>query len=148
MCRMASAASGNAITAGDFGHRRTGTDFHDTVIALLHDAQLHEHGPASRRRETITAGMPRRRCQASVRVREASRLGLLPGSVPVIRALDALETDRLIPRPPEHASGRLRRGHAPNAAGWRGTDLASGEEAVCSTKVQQSLQTASAPSGR
>jgi len=41
----------NAIPAGDLGNRRSGYDFHDCVIALLYDAQLHEHGPATFRRE-------------------------------------------------------------------------------------------------
>jgi hypothetical protein len=35
---MTNAASANHITASDFGHGRTGNDFHDTVIALLRDA--------------------------------------------------------------------------------------------------------------
>ena len=41
---------GDAIANCHFGDRRTGDDFHDCVIALLHDAQLHEHGPATLRR--------------------------------------------------------------------------------------------------
>ncbi len=42
---------GDAIPAGDLGDRCSRDDFHDCVIALLHDAQLHEHGLATLRRE-------------------------------------------------------------------------------------------------
>jgi hypothetical protein len=45
----------------------TGKDFHDCVIALLHDAQLHKHGPAAfclEQRHDQRAG-PGGRCQAS-----------------------------------------------------------------------------------
>src|SRR5262245_513278 len=45
------------IPAGYLGHRRTGHDLHDGVIALFHDAQLHEHGPVA---NDVTAGMPGR----------------------------------------------------------------------------------------
>jgi len=49
-----------------FGHRRPGDDLHDGVIALLHDAQLHEHGPATPCRDQHHGGAcPGGRCQAS-----------------------------------------------------------------------------------
>jgi hypothetical protein len=35
------------VTAGDLSDRGAGHDFHDRVIALLHDPQLHKHGPAA-----------------------------------------------------------------------------------------------------
>ena len=43
--------AGDTVAPGDLGDRRSREDFHDRVIALLHDAQLHEHGPATLRRE-------------------------------------------------------------------------------------------------
>ena len=58
--------AGHPIPAGHLGNRRTRYDFHDRVIALLHDAQLHEHGPATLRREQHHDGAcPGGRCQAS-----------------------------------------------------------------------------------
>jgi hypothetical protein len=36
-----------SATPGHSSDRRSRDDFHDCVIALLHDAQLHEHGPAT-----------------------------------------------------------------------------------------------------
>jgi len=35
------------VTPGDLGNRGTGDNLHDRVITLLHDAQLHKHGPAA-----------------------------------------------------------------------------------------------------
>ena len=43
--------AGHPVPAGHLGNRRPREDFHNCVIALLHDAQLHEHGPATLRRE-------------------------------------------------------------------------------------------------
>jgi hypothetical protein len=57
---------GKRVTAGHLGDRRTGDGFHDCVIAQLHDAQLHEHGPPTLRRELRHDGAcPSGRCQAS-----------------------------------------------------------------------------------
>jgi hypothetical protein len=45
---------------------RPGHHFHDGVIALLHDTQLHEHGPATPCRELHhDKACPGGRCQAS-----------------------------------------------------------------------------------
>ena len=58
--------TGHPIAAGHLGDRRTGYDLHDGVIALLHDAQLHEHGPATPYRERRHGeACPSGRCQAS-----------------------------------------------------------------------------------
>ena len=58
--------AGHPVPAGDLAHRRTGDDFHDGVIALLHNAQLHEHGPATPYRDQPHGGAcPGGRCQAS-----------------------------------------------------------------------------------
>src|SRR6516225_4679487 len=58
--------TGHPIPAGHLSDRRPGYDLHDGVIALLHDAQLHEHGPATSCRELRHGGAcPGGRCQAS-----------------------------------------------------------------------------------
>ena len=58
--------TGHPIPAGHLGDRRTRYDLHDGVIALLHDAQLHEHGPTTPCRELPHGGTcPGGRCQAS-----------------------------------------------------------------------------------
>jgi hypothetical protein len=58
--------TGHPIPAGHLSDRRTGYDLHDGVIALLHDAQLHEHGPTTPCRELRHGGTcPDGRCQAS-----------------------------------------------------------------------------------
>ena len=51
------------------GDRRSRVDFHDRVIALLHDAPLHEHGPATLRRQQHHDGA----CPGQTVAQEASR---------------------------------------------------------------------------
>jgi len=76
----------DSVAENDLGHRRSGYYFHDCVIALLHDAQLHEHGPATLRRELGHDGAcPDGRCQASgeaVVSRISRTWAVLPRSVP------------------------------------------------------------------
>src|SRR5258708_37226244 len=75
---------GDAVALGHFSNRRSGYDFHDRVIALLHDAQLHKHGPATLRREHDHDGAcPSGRCQASdeATVSTISRSRTLAGPV-------------------------------------------------------------------
>ena len=48
--------AGHPIPASHLAHRCTGYDLHDGVIALLHDAQLHEHGPATSCRDQRHGG--------------------------------------------------------------------------------------------
>jgi len=59
--------AGDPVTPGHLGNRGTGKDFHDRVTALLHDTQLHEHGPATLRRKQHhdQRATPGGRCQAS-----------------------------------------------------------------------------------
>ena len=58
--------AGHPVAAGHFSDRRPGHHFHDGVIALLHDTQLHEHGPATPCRELHhDKACPSGRCQAS-----------------------------------------------------------------------------------
>jgi hypothetical protein len=40
--------AGDSVAFGDLGHREpVGKNLHDCLVALLHDAQLHEHVPTS-----------------------------------------------------------------------------------------------------
>ena len=79
--------TGDAIPASRLGHRRAGDDFHDRVVPLLHDAQLHEDDPV--RAENLVHGSEQQSCSSSR---------------PVVMITDHVPAIRL---PPDHAGRRM-----------------------------------------
>jgi hypothetical protein len=117
------ALAGHPITLGHLGHRDPGLEnLHDCLVALLHDAQLHQHRspPLPSTNQTVRV-QPEEKCQAS----SGARVSSIKRN-PTRCCVDRLRPPLYFFKPPSPSDG----GCAAASAGRSGPDGPSGSTSI------------------